>query len=156
MKKTHKRLSGDDSCYWCGKRVFSSKVVPRKHHTLATVDHVIPRAVGGETSNRNIVIACYSCNTFRNIFTNRHDKEPSEDARRKLRHIGWRAKAFLQFDHKSNNGALHRQVIKTSFQLLQSLKRLGWPKDHIQLLCANCNFGKLLNGGVCPHVKNPS
>ena len=31
------------------------------------------------------------------------------------------------------------------------LKRLGWPRDRYQLLCANCNFGKLMNGGVCPH-----
>lgn len=26
-----------------------------------------------------------------------------------------------------------------------------WPRDRYQLLCANCNFGKLMNGGICPH-----
>lgn len=36
-------------------------------------------------------------------------------------------------------------------QRFARLKRQGWPQDRYQLLCANCNFGKLMNGGVCPH-----
>ena len=32
----------------------------------------------------------------------------------------------------------------------EALRRQG-PQDRYQLLCANCNFGKLMNGGVCPH-----
>jgi hypothetical protein len=31
------------------------------------------------------------------------------------------------------------------------LKRLGWPKEKYRILCANCNHGRALNGGVCPH-----
>lgn len=59
---------------------------------------------------------------------------------------------FLQLDHVFNDGAEDRKINKTAAKLWASLKRIGWPKDRHQLLCANCNFGKLMNGGVCPHV----
>lgn len=59
--------------------------------------------------------------------------------------------AFLQLDHVENDGHLDRKAHKTSAKLFAVLKRLGWPRDRYQLLCANCNFGKAMNGGVCPH-----
>lgn len=58
---------------------------------------------------------------------------------------------FLQLDHVENDGNLDRKAHKTSAKLWAHLKREGWPKDRYQLLCANCNFGKAMNGGVCPH-----
>lgn len=65
--------------------------------------------------------------------------------------------AFLQLDHIYNDGAADRKQFKTCTQLMISLRSKGWPKDRIQLLCANCNFGKLMNGGTCPHQeRNPS
>jgi hypothetical protein len=59
--------------------------------------------------------------------------------------------AFLQLDHIYNDGAADRLLNKTSAKLWAKLKREGWPKERHQLLCANCNFGKLMNNGVCPH-----
>lgn len=59
---------------------------------------------------------------------------------------------FLQLDHIHNDGHIDRRVNKTSAKLWAALKRSGWPKGRHQLLCANCNFGKLMNNGVCPHV----
>lgn len=59
---------------------------------------------------------------------------------------------FLQLDHIHNDGHIDRKLNKTSAKLLAALKREGWPKDRHQLLCANCNFGKMMNNGVCPHV----
>lgn len=58
---------------------------------------------------------------------------------------------FLQLDHIQNDGHLDRKAHKTSAKLIAHLKKSGWPKDRYQLLCANCNFGKLMNGGACPH-----
>jgi hypothetical protein len=58
--------------------------------------------------------------------------------------------AFLTFDHLDNNGAAHRRAINHA--------RLGtWLYCHhfppgFQVLCHNCNIGRHLNGGVCPHV----
>lgn len=59
---------------------------------------------------------------------------------------------FLQLDHIHNDGHLDRRINKTSAKLWASLKRQGWPRERHQLLCANCNFGKLMNGGICPHA----
>lgn len=58
---------------------------------------------------------------------------------------------FLQLDHTENDGAAHRREHKTGAKLLAALKRLGWPKEKYRILCANCNHGRALNGGVCPH-----
>lgn len=58
---------------------------------------------------------------------------------------------FLQLDHVENDGHIDRKIHKTSCKLYANLKALRWPRDRYQLLCANCNFGKLMNGGVCPH-----
>jgi hypothetical protein len=58
---------------------------------------------------------------------------------------------FLQMDHVFNDGHLDRKDNNSSAKLWAKLKKQGWPKDRYQLLCANCNFGKAMNGGVCPH-----
>ncbi len=66
---------------------------------------------------------------------------------------------FLSFDHINNDGADHRLSIgKRSngggfsdvVSLNRALKKASYPPI-IQVLCFNCNFGKYLNGGVCPH-----
>lgn len=59
--------------------------------------------------------------------------------------------SFLQLDHVENDGHIDRKEHKTSAKLFAKLKALGWPRERYQLLCANCNFGKFMNGGVCPH-----
>ena len=56
---------------------------------------------------------------------------------------------FLQLDHVNDNGADHRRKVGT--------RMWRWAKDNkfpdsLQLLCCNCNQGKRLNGGICPHV----
>lgn len=61
---------------------------------------------------------------------------------------------FLQLDHVHNDGHLDRKAHKTSTKLFAVLRRQNWPRERYQLLCANCNFGKLLNRGVCPHKTN--
>lgn len=63
-------------------------------------------------------------------------------------------KQFLQLDHIKNDGYMDRKIHRTSTKLFAHLKKKGWPTDRYQLLCANCNFGKMLNGGVCPHKEH--
>jgi hypothetical protein len=58
---------------------------------------------------------------------------------------------FLDLDHVNNDGAAHRREIGNNQRLLVALKRDGWPKGRVQILCCNCNQGKARNGGVCPH-----
>ena len=56
---------------------------------------------------------------------------------------------FLTLDHTNNDGAQHRASVGRN-------SVFKWVKDHnyppgFQVLCWNCNLGKKLNGGVCPH-----
>lgn len=57
---------------------------------------------------------------------------------------------FLTIDHINNDGAKHRKEVgRTS--VLKWLKDNNYP-DGYQVLCFNCNMGKKLNGGICPHA----
>ncbi|MDA8350501.1 MAG: hypothetical protein M0038_17170 [Pseudomonadota bacterium] len=58
---------------------------------------------------------------------------------------------FLTLDHVHNNGSVHRKEIGN-----RGAGIFKWLRDHnyptgFQVLCMNCNHGKALNGGVCPH-----
>lgn len=70
---------------------------------------------------------------------------------------------FLTIDHVNNDGADHRRLLAgdcggngkgASGKTWKWLKEKGYP-DGFQVLCMNCNFGKQINGGVCPHKANP-
>lgn len=74
---------------------------------------------------------------------------------------GEKERAFLSLDHIQNNGADHREVISgkrrgngTGKGLFLWLQRQNYPKGLLQVLCHNCNMGKHLNGGICPHQKS--
>lgn len=58
--------------------------------------------------------------------------------------------AFLTIDHMNNDGSEHRRTIKTS-RIYSWLKKRGYPKEGFQVLCFNCNCGRYVNGGICPH-----
>lgn len=60
---------------------------------------------------------------------------------------------FLSIDHVNNNGAHHRNVdgVKGD-RILRYIRDNNYPKD-FQVLCRNCNWGKFVNGGVCPHKR---
>lgn len=58
---------GDLQCHYCGRKGLVTDVpdVPTRAElrSLATLDHVIPRSKGGaEMDEKNIVVACFSCN----------------------------------------------------------------------------------------------
>lgn len=56
---------------------------------------------------------------------------------------------FLCIDHVDNNGAEHRKEIGSG--IYEWLRKNNYP-DGFQVLCYNCNMGKSINGGVCPHI----
>lgn len=59
---------------------------------------------------------------------------------------------FLSIDHINNDGHKHRKTIgRSGSSLYKWLIERNFPKDNFQLLCFNCNLGKRVNGGVCPH-----
>ena len=59
---------------------------------------------------------------------------------------------FLSLDHVNNDGNKHRKAIGGGSLIYRWLKVNGYP-DTFQVLCMNCNFGKRMNNGVCPHVE---
>lgn len=66
---------------------------------------------------------------------------------------------FLTLDHINNDGAAHRKEVfgdsRASAGSHRSLYcwiiKNNFPSI-FQVLCMNCNWGKRMNGGVCPHV----
>lgn len=65
---------------------------------------------------------------------------------------------MLTLDHVNNNGNVHRLELNKGKKGGAGHKIYVWARDNnypdsLQVLCWNCNVGKQLNGGVCPHVK---
>jgi len=64
--------------------------------------------------------------------------------------------AFLTIDHINNDGGIIRQkkIGKKKggggINYYKFLKNNNYPEGH-QILCWNCNLGKHLNKGICPH-----
>jgi hypothetical protein len=60
--------------------------------------------------------------------------------------------AFLTIDHVKQNGSEHRKKhgLSPGTDTYKWIKRNNYPKD-FQVLCFNCNCGRSVNGGVCPH-----
>lgn len=60
--------------------------------------------------------------------------------------------AFLTIDHIYGDGHEHRRKLNlgggTDFYLW--LRKNNYPEG-FQVLCFNCNCGRQINGGVCPH-----
>lgn len=69
---------------------------------------------------------------------------------------GERQIQFLTIDHINNDGAEFRKKTKRSGSSLYIwLKRTSFPEGY-DVLCFNCNCGRAINGGICPHVLNTS
>lgn len=66
---------------------------------------------------------------------------------------GEEERMFLTIDHIASDGAEHRRNnnIKSGSGTYRWLKKNGFPRG-FQVLCYNCNSGRHINGGVCPHV----
>lgn len=63
--------------------------------------------------------------------------------------------SFLTLDHVNDDGAEHRRQLGKALQAAGAVtyrwaRDNGYP-DTLQVLCFNCQWGKRLNGGICPH-----
>lgn len=58
---------------------------------------------------------------------------------------------FLSIDHIYGNGNKEEGRGRGGYKFYLWLKRQGFPKDKYRLLCHNCNMGREVNGGICPH-----
>lgn len=64
---------------------------------------------------------------------------------------------FLCLDHVNGGGLKHRQELRArgSGQFYGYLKKHNYPSDPpLRVLCYNCNQGRQINGGICPHKES--
>ena len=54
---------------------------------------------------------------------------------------------FLTVDHPNNDGRKDRGNMS---RMYRKIIRLNFPEEY-RLLCFNCNCGRQVNGGTCPH-----
>ena len=61
-------------------------------------------------------------------------------------------RTFLTLDHINGDGNKERKALGRSGgeTFYAHLRKQGYPRGY-QVLCFNCNHGRYLNGGVCPH-----
>ena len=64
--------------------------------------------------------------------------------------------AFLAIDHVNGGGNKQRRQIGAGTGsggdvMYRWLRRNGYPQGDYQVLCFNCNHGRFVNGGHCPH-----
>lgn len=57
---------------------------------------------------------------------------------------------FLTIEHLNHDGAQDRNMFGTGPTFYRHLKKEGWPKDGLTILCMNCNWFTRY-GDVCPH-----
>jgi len=57
---------------------------------------------------------------------------------------------FLTLDHLNGKGREHREITGWGWKFHLWLKRNKYPAEY-RVLCFNCNSGRYLNGGKCPH-----
>lgn len=57
---------------------------------------------------------------------------------------------FLTLDHVKGDGSRDRKLGRRGFALFLWIRRSGFPPG-FQVLCFNCNCGRAINGGICPH-----
>jgi hypothetical protein len=58
---------------------------------------------------------------------------------------------FLTIDHVNDDGKeMRAEVHSVAYRFYRWLIRNNYP-DGFQVLCFNCNIGRALNGGICPH-----
>lgn len=57
---------------------------------------------------------------------------------------------FLSLEHVGGGGSAHRAALGGGEKVYREIRRRGYP-DGFEVLCHNCNQGRHINGGTCPH-----
>lgn len=57
---------------------------------------------------------------------------------------------FLTLDHVGGGGKARRAAVGPG-HIYRDLRKRGWPKEGLRILCMNCNWA-IRFGGTCPHV----
>ena len=65
--------------------------------------------------------------------------------------------AFLSLDHIDQIPTKEKKKDGAGSAFYSYLKTRGYPQElNLRVLCFNCNLGRRVNGGTCPHQEKPS
>lgn len=59
---------------------------------------------------------------------------------------------FLSLDHINDNGSSHRAEVGEGSSMYRWVINNNFPTG-FQVLCHNCNHGRFINKGTCPHIE---
>lgn len=125
-------------CTYCGKRKSEYGKTRCKIHRIERNAWILKNQVRFKNRRKEASKRLYEekkklvMNTYGNKCSCCGEKEPK----------------FLSMDHVDNGGTEHRR--RMSGDIYRWLVKNNFPKN-FRILCHNCNHGRYLNGGVCPH-----
>lgn len=88
-------------CYYCEREVFSHLLAPHKY-LLKTTDHVIPRFNKGTNDPKNLVTACWLCNTIKANLSLKNFSKIVGDHRMKYFEIEFDGYLIIKIRHNIN------------------------------------------------------
>jgi hypothetical protein len=121
--------------------------------------HTCRKCSSDRTKHRHTLPGIKELHNLRQRESNRRLKEEV------LNHYGGKCECcgetdirFLTLDHLEGGGRKDREKVKKTMSSSGSyyyrwLRDTGYP-THLRVLCFNCNCGRMINGGVCPHKDN--
>lgn len=116
------------------------------------------------TTNRKGCVECLSKKSKKTCEFSLNNKDKSKQYRLLVKNIviekygglcnccGESQILFLTIDHINNDEHLERGEKYSTLSFYLKLKREKIRND-IQVLCFNCNLGKSINNGICPHIE---
>lgn len=156
----HGELATKHKCRHCADRGRSTS--EEKAKRAARVAIVVERwkqaglcvSCGGKWGERTIRSYCERCRIKR-LEIGRRQRAKLKDAvfssygGYRCACCGEETKEFLSIDHINNDGWDHREALNGK-NIYRWLFRNDFPTGY-QVLCMNCNWGKRMNNGICPH-----
>jgi hypothetical protein len=74
-----------NSCHYCDEVMGLPKDNGKHYPQEITIDHIVPRSIGGSNMLSNLVLACYRCNHSYGSLFMKCDCEFCQEARRRFR-----------------------------------------------------------------------
>lgn len=101
---------------------------------------------------------CENCARFKNLGQRRYTLGRKVKA---ISHYGKecfccgeKSFAFLSIDHINDDGGEDRKLHGAGDKFYSKIIELGFPDKQYRTSCFNCNCGRFVNGGNCPHQDN--
>jgi len=141
-----KPAKGKKLCLKCSKKAYQHEKRQKDYRKLNKL------CTNCGKKNNSINILCIECSYYQNVCTkkyrNKNKKIIFNNYGNKCNCCGETNIKLLTLDHINGGGNKHIKEI--NMKLSVWIIKNNFPSI-IQLLCYNCNMGRNINGGICPH-----